>query len=109
MTGNIPKQQRGRRGETWEERFPRYAFNAEAEAQFADKGVTRLNVSALFYHRAAGNAHRHGDVRAAELYEEMAAAALDAADATQDIADAARRVAAHYSAKIPDNETQEQS
>jgi hypothetical protein len=88
----------GRSREPWEERFPRYAHNANAQALFADKDIRRLRRAALFHHRAAGNAQAHGDAIGAELYEEMALATLDAADAMQDTADTARRVSAHYQA-----------
>jgi hypothetical protein len=82
--------------EPWEDRFPRYARNAGITARFADEYATRQRRAAGLHANAAANARRHGDKTAADLYEEMHKAALDAADALADTADLARKVALHY-------------
>jgi len=84
------------RDQTWEERFPRYANNAEITAKYAGQYAMRAQKSAVMHGGAADNARKHGDHTGADLYEEMAKAVLDAADAYEDVADLARKVAAHY-------------
>jgi hypothetical protein len=82
--------------EPWEDRFPRYARNAETTARFSDEYATRQRRAAVLHANASANARRHGDLIAADLYDEMSKASLDAADALADIAELARRVAEHY-------------
>lgn len=85
---------------TYENRFPRYAANAELEQQYADRARSTWARSAGLYERAADNARDNSDEAAELLYREMADAALDAAEALADIADAARDVAAYYKGKL---------
>lgn len=86
-----------RRG-PWETRFSRYAKNAEVTEKDA-RFRQREAVTAGGYHRnAAVNALAHGDGIGAELYNELADCALDAAAAYRDLADTARRLDEHYTA-----------
>lgn len=87
---------RGNPAQPWEERFPRYAHNAALTASYSDSYATRQRRAACMHSNAASNARAHGDLAGAGLYDEMAAAALDAADALEDLAVLARQVAAHY-------------
>lgn len=87
---------RGRRDGSYEDRFPRYAANAEREALFADQAVARWERSAGYVESAAENALRNGDPDAADLYQEMTDCARDAAECFRDMAKAAREIAEHY-------------
>jgi hypothetical protein len=99
-----PEQERmrGDRTETWEERWPRYANNAQITARYAHEYADRAKKAAAMHEGAAANARRHGDIIGADLYDEMAKAALDSADANEDLADLARQVAAHYTTTLED-------
>jgi hypothetical protein len=96
-----PEQQRvrGKSSQTWEERFPRYARNADVTAGIANGYAAAMRRAAGLHRVAAVNASRHGDREGAGLYDEMAKAALDAADALADITRIARRTARHYAGK----------
>lgn len=98
MTGRIPPMihGRGRKDGSYANRFPRYAANAERSAQFAEQAVGRWEYTAELNKHAAGNAKDNDDEVAAELYQEMADCALDAADAFRDLVTAARAVREHY-------------
>jgi hypothetical protein len=87
---------RGKTDEAWEERFPRFAANALLTAGAVEGYATEQRRAARFHRKAAVNAVRHSDQVAADLYDEMAKAADDAADALEDVATAARQVARHY-------------
>ena len=97
-----PAPQPGRRrlrgvpGESYEQRFARYAYNAGATARFSDRDAARQRRAAEMHARASFNADDHDDPEAAYLYDQMKAAALDAADALDDLAALARQVAKHY-------------
>jgi hypothetical protein len=97
------EQQKARRAaaEPWEDRFPRYARNAETTARFSDEYAARQRRAAGLHANASANARRHGDETAADLYDEMSKAALDAADALADTAELARKVAEHYGSQVP--------
>jgi hypothetical protein len=82
--------------ETYEERFPRYAHNAGVTAETAKRHAAEQRRAAGLHRAAAVNASQHGDPAGADLYDEMSKAALDAADALEDIADLAREAARHY-------------
>jgi hypothetical protein len=101
-----PEQERilGVPGETYEERFPRYAHNAGVTARFHDDYTARQRKAAELHARAAAYAAGHGDAKAEYLYSEMAAAALDAADALEDLASRARQVQEHYTTRSNSNE-----
>lgn len=93
------KRLKAKSRETWEQRFPRYASNAEITAEYAEKEAARHRFSAQMHAKAARNALDHGDGRAAGLYHDMAEAAEDAADALEDLAGYAREIAEHYDRK----------
>jgi hypothetical protein len=93
------QRMRGEPAETYEERFPRYAHNAGVTAGFSGDYAARQRAAATMHRGAAASAARHGDTAAADLYDEMAKAALDAADALDDIATLARQVERHYESK----------
>jgi hypothetical protein len=100
-----PEQARmhGVPGETYEERFPRYAHNAGVTAAFSVSYAKRQRRAAGMHAAASGNARARGDTVAADLYDEMRKAALDAADALSDLAALAWKVEKHYTA--PEQET----
>lgn len=91
---------KGRRGQTYEQRFPRYIANALTEAQLAHGRATASDQSAGFLRRAAENARKHGDEDIAALYDEAAEAQEDIADAQRDIVLAQREIAAKFTAKM---------
>ena len=90
------QREHGTSSDTWEERFPRYAGNAGLTARYATQYADRQRKAAGLHANAAAYARQHGDPAGANLYEQMAEAALDAADALEDIATLARQVAGHY-------------
>lgn len=92
----LPPNQRRKSGQTYWERLPRYAENADLSAGHANGGARTWARSAYFNEQAAANALRNGDHDAAALYTEMAEAGRDAAEALRDMAKAARSVAAHF-------------
>jgi hypothetical protein len=94
-----PRRLRGIPGETYEERFPRYAYNAGVTAAYSGGYAARQRNAAQLHARAARFADSNDDTGAAELYSEMSAAALDAAEALEDLADLARQVREHYTAR----------
>jgi len=96
ITSADAQTMRGNPAQPWEERFPRYAHNAAITAGFSGTYAERQRRAAGMHANAASNARAHGDLTGAGLYDEMAEAALDAADALADLADFARQVAAHY-------------
>ncbi len=96
---------RGSPAQPWEERFGRYAHNAAITAGYSDSYASRQRRAACMHSNAAANARSHGDTEGARLYDDMAEAALDAADALADLAILARQVAAHYARLIPATET----
>ena len=91
---------KGSKGQTYEQRFPRYIANALTEAQFAHGRATATARSASFSRSAAKNARQNGDEDIAVLYEEIADAQEDIADAQRDIVAANREVAAAFTAKM---------
>jgi hypothetical protein len=90
------ERMRGNPGETYEQRFPRYANNAGITAGYSAEYAARQRKAAGLHANAAAYARVNGDDAAAELYDEMAAAALDAAEALDDLADTARQIKEHY-------------
>ena|ERR1700722_6273534 len=104
-----PEQQRlhGNPAESYEQRFARYAHNAGVTATFSDGYAARQRTAATMHRGAAANALRHGDTTAADLYDEMAKAALDAADALDDLGALARKVQAHYESRTAVTSEQE--
>jgi hypothetical protein len=91
-----PKRLRGVPGETYKERFPRYAYNAGVTASYSGEYAARQRNAAKLHARAADYAGSNDDETAAELYSEMAKAALDAAEALEDLAGLASQVQEHY-------------
>lgn len=97
VSDRLPEPQRGKRSEhTYEQRFGRYAANAQLSAEHGDRGAHGWGRSAFYAQQAAENAEANGDPEAARLYTEMADAARDVADACQNFAAAARDIAEHY-------------
>lgn len=101
---NTPRL-RGNPAEAWEERFPRYAANAMLTAAAAEGYAAEQRKAARMHRAAAVHAGRHSDREGADLYDEMAKAAEDAADALEDIAAFARQVARHYDGDTGTGET----
>jgi hypothetical protein len=96
MSRSETERVRGNREDSWEERFPRYAHNAGVTAERAADAARWQRKASAMHAGAATNAHRHGDLTGAGLYAEMAKAALDAADALNDVVALARKVEEHY-------------
>jgi hypothetical protein len=94
---------KGRRGQTYEQRFPRYIANALTEAQFARGRASASSRAASFSRSAGENARDHGDTYIAELYAEVAEAQEDIADAQEDIVRANREIAAAYTRKMTED------
>ena len=91
---------KGSKGQTYEQRFPRYIANSLTEAQFAHGRANASARAAGFSRSAARNARAHGDEEVAALYDEIAEAQEDIADAQRDIVAANKEVAAAFTAKM---------
>lgn len=88
---------RAKKGQTWDERRPRYAHNAGMSAAEAGAAATHWNKIARYCRQASKNAKDNSDPVAQRYYREMADAANDAADAMEDMEHWARKVQAHFS------------
>lgn len=87
---------RGRRGETYEQRFARYTHNATVSAQYADRNSKTTAHSADRAVSAAKYCESQQDARGAELYSELADCLKDAAEAYRDAVEAAQAVAEYF-------------
>lgn len=88
---------RGAKGQTWDERRPRYAHNAGVSAAEAGAAATHWNKVASMCRQASRNAKNNGDLVAQRFYREMADAANDAGDALENMEHWARKVQSHFS------------
>jgi hypothetical protein len=96
VTDIPPPARSPRSARTYDQRTPRYAANAERSALFADQAAERWRNAAAHHDDATDNADKNGDHAAVAFYDDMADCARDAAEALEDLAKAARKLAAHY-------------
>ena len=97
---NALRMGRGR-AESNARRLRRYAYNARVEASLAIwRAAQDRRGASLTENAAVTQRERYGDEKAALLYEEMAGAFLDAAEAHEDFSKAAAKLAEHFAAQV---------
>jgi hypothetical protein len=100
----IPERMTGSKGQAYRQRFPRYAFNAGVSAQHAGRGADIWRNVGVRNRNAAQTALGNGDAEAADLWQGMAEAADDAAEALEDLEHWAREVQRYYAPEQDEEE-----
>lgn len=100
----IPERMTGSKGQTYRQRFARYSFNAGVSAQHAGRGADIWRNVGVRNRNAAQMALGNGDAEAADLWQEMAEAADDAAEALEDLEHWALKVQQYYAQEQDEEE-----